>query len=139
MTTFRAPSSSGLGHRPLTPVTGVRVPLGSPVRIQALSRLLLGAFFISPLHHFILQACQYPCSSFLNHIPKKYFLHLKTTIKIDQAHYMIPQVWHSGSAGRESQLQIVQNTKFHRHHKTWILKGESNVKQSKRNFISGLS
>ena len=28
-----SPSSSGLGHRPLTPETGVRVPLGTPVSL----------------------------------------------------------------------------------------------------------
>ena len=34
----RAPSSSGLGHWPLTPVTGVRVPLGSPHTQKAFDR-----------------------------------------------------------------------------------------------------
>src|SRR5690606_15462963 len=28
---FASPSSSGLGHRPFTALTGVRVPLGSPL------------------------------------------------------------------------------------------------------------
>ena len=30
--TLGSPSSSGLGHRPLTPKTGVRLPLGIPIK-----------------------------------------------------------------------------------------------------------
>ena len=29
---FRSPSSRGLGHRPFTAVTGVRLPLGTPYK-----------------------------------------------------------------------------------------------------------
>ena len=48
---FMAPSSSGLGHRPLTPGTGVRVPLGSPSNFKHLATSL-SAFFI----------CTHPCT-----------------------------------------------------------------------------
>ena len=40
-----APSSSGLGHWPLTPVTGVRVPLGSPSKFKHL-RIIRKCFFV---------------------------------------------------------------------------------------------
>ena len=36
------PSSRGLGHRPFTAVTGVRIPLGSPKQTAYMAVFLLG-------------------------------------------------------------------------------------------------
>ena len=36
------PSSRGLGHRPFTAVTGVRIPMGSPIKIRSQGRFFCG-------------------------------------------------------------------------------------------------
>ncbi len=41
---FRSPSSRGLGHRPFTAVTGVRIPLGTPYKKTPARKS--GGFFI---------------------------------------------------------------------------------------------
>ena len=45
-TIFRSasPSSRGLGHRPFTAVTGVRIPLGTPLMLRDLWRACVGHF-----------------------------------------------------------------------------------------------
>src|SRR5580693_558891 len=38
---LQSPSSRGLGHRPFTAVTGVRIPLGTPIRLVCYGREIM--------------------------------------------------------------------------------------------------
>ena len=57
-----APSSSGLGHRPLTPGTGVRVPLGSPSKFKHLALLgwVLFCFWVRLECNWVQNTCNHP-------------------------------------------------------------------------------
>src|SRR6266446_10349209 len=46
-----SPSSRGLGHRPFTAVTGVRIPLGTPINIEILVQLWSNIPFMRVLVH----------------------------------------------------------------------------------------